>query len=106
MQAAAESISADPVNLLTLPEPVSHVLSSDAIDSYVGVVNKLTGEEVTYFSSSIRWPQQPELLVAFDREFAAANDYIFWGNGVADRGLHNASVHNRKAVLITGSGIT
>ncbi len=59
-----------------------------------------------YFSSSIRWPQVPETLVSFHREFAAANDYIFWGNGVADRGLHNATVHNRNAVLIESDQIS
>jgi hypothetical protein len=105
VQAAAETISADSVNLLTPPEPVSHTLEPDAISSYVGVVDEATGEESLYFSSRINWPQQPETLVSFHREFAAANDYIYWGNAVADRGLHNASVHNRNAVLITGSQI-
>jgi hypothetical protein len=106
VQAAAETISADSVNLLTLPEPVSHVLEPDAISSYVGVVDEVTKEESLYFSSHINWPQQQETLVSFHREFAAANDYIFWGNAVADRGLHNATVHNRSAVLITGKEIT
>jgi hypothetical protein len=106
VQAAAENISADSVNLLTPAEPVSHVLAPDAINSHVGVVDKITGKESLYFSSSINWPQSPEKLVGFHREFAAANDFIFWGNAVADRGLHNASVHNRKAVLITGAQIT
>ncbi len=106
VQAAAESISADSVNLLTPPEPVSHILKIDAIDSYVGVVDKATGEESTYFSSRIRWPQLPESLVSFHREFVAANDYIFWGNGVADRGLHNATVHNRNAVFIESDQIS
>jgi hypothetical protein len=105
VQAAAETISADSVNLLTPPEPVSHTLETDAISSYVGVVDEVTGQESLYFSSRINWPQQPEALVSFHREFAAANDYIYWGNAVADRGLHNASVHNRNAVLITGAQI-
>ncbi len=106
VQAAAESIAADSVNLLTPPEPVSHILAADAIDSYVGVVDKATDVETTYFSSRIRWPQLPESLVSFHREFVAANDYIFWGNGVADRGLHNATVHNRNAVLIESDQIS
>lgn len=106
VQAAAETISADSVNLLTPPEPVSHALEPDAISSYVGVVDEKTEEESLYFSSRINWPQQPEMLVRFHREFAAANDFIFWGNAVADRGLHNATVHNRSAVLITGKEIT
>lgn len=105
VQAAAETISADSVNLLTPPEPVSHALETDAISSYVGVVDEESRQESLYFSSRINWPQQPETLVSFHREFAAANDSIYWGNAVADRGLHNASVHNRQAVLITGGDI-
>jgi len=105
VQAAAESISADPVNLLTLPEPVSHVLASNAIESYVGLLDKATGEQTTYFSSRIRWPQLPQRLVSLHREFSAANDYIYWGNAVADRGLHNATVHNSQAVLIEADSI-
>lgn len=105
VQAAAESISADSVNLLTLPEPVSHALEPDAISSYVGVVDETTQVETLYFSSSIRWPQAPEALASFHREFAAANDFIFWGNAVSDRGLHNATVHNRSAVLIASDQI-
>ncbi|MEZ5502400.1 MAG: hypothetical protein R3E50_06970 [Halioglobus sp.] len=98
VQAAAESIAADSVNLLTLPEPVSHRLEPDAIASYVGVVDKATGAETTYFSSSIGWPQARR--VSLSREFTVANDAIFWGNGVADRGLYNATVYNRDAVLV------
>ena len=60
VQAAAESLSADSVNLVTLPEPVSHTQESDAIASYVGVEDEVSGEESTYFASRIDWPQPPE----------------------------------------------
>ncbi len=106
IQAAAENISADSVRLLTLPEPVSHVLERGAINSYVGVVEPATGEEALYFNSRIDWPQSPESRVAFDREFVAANDYIYWGNAVADRGLYNASVYNRDAVRVAPGDVT
>ncbi|MEH6589032.1 MAG: hypothetical protein V7746_02185 [Halioglobus sp.] len=100
IQAAAETIAADSVNLFTLPEPVAHELEPDAIRSYVGLKNEQTGEETLYFSSRIEWPQQPEQRAVFSRDFVAANDFIFWGNAVADRGLYNSSVHNREAVVI------
>jgi hypothetical protein len=32
--------------------------------------------------------------------FAAANDYIYWANGVADRGVYNGSVYARPVTLI------
>ena len=105
VQAAAESFAADSVNLFTPPEPVDHLLESGALNSYVGVVDDNTGEEKTYFSSSINWPQMPETLVTFDRDFVVANDYIFWGNAAADRGLYNGSVYSRDGVLIAASEV-
>ena len=100
IQAVADSISADSVNLVTLPEPVTHELEPDAIASYVGEVDPETQIESLYFSSRIDWPQSPQTLVRFHREFVVSNDYIFWGNGVADRGLYNSTVHNREGVLV------
>ncbi len=105
VQAAAASISADSVNLLTDPEPVSHELDDGRIVSYVGVEDPDTDEVSHYFTSSIVWPQQPEDREGFAREFVAANDYIYWGNGVSDRTLYNASVHNRDGVRIPDSDI-
>ncbi|MCB1706385.1 MAG: hypothetical protein KDI17_16080 [Halioglobus sp.] len=100
IEAVADSISADSVNLLTQPEPVTHELAADAIVSYVGEKDPDSGIETLYFTSSIDWPQAPETRVRFHREFVASNDYIFWGNGVADRGLYNGTVHNREGVLV------
>ncbi len=105
VQAAAASIAADSVNLLTDPEPVTHELEGGEIVSYVGVEDPDGGEDVHYFTSRIAWPQQPEDRVGFAREFVAANDYIYWGNGVSDHGLYNASVHNREGVRIPDSDI-
>ncbi|MDE0952940.1 MAG: hypothetical protein OSA45_16925 [Halioglobus sp.] len=100
VQAAADEISADSVNLLTFPEPVTHELTGSAIESYVGEVDPVTEIESLYFSSTINWPQSPETLVQFNREFVVANDFIFWGNGVADHGFYNSTVFNRDAVLV------
>jgi len=99
IQAAAESISADSVNLLTDPEPVSHRLKPDAIESYVGVVDEESGVESTYFRSTIPWPAPSRTRATFAREFAVANDFIYWGNAVADRTLYSASVYNVDAVV-------
>lgn len=105
VQAAAENVSADSVNLLTLPESVSHAFDDGDIVSYVGVEDPEGGPEQHYFSSRIAWPQDPEDRVGFAREFVAANDFIYWGNGVSDRTLYNASVHNREAVRIANEDI-
>ena len=100
IEAVADSISADSVNLLTSPEPVTHALEASAIASYVGEIDPETEIETAYFTSRIDWPQSPQNRVRFHREFVASNDYIFWGNGVADRGLYNSTVHNREGVLV------
>jgi hypothetical protein len=106
IQAAAATFTADSVNLLVPPEPVFHLLEPAAIVSYVGVEDKESGTVEEYFSSRINWPQPPETNVLLDREFVAANDYIFWGNAVADRGLYNSSVHNRPVASIAPSQIS
>jgi hypothetical protein len=100
VQAAAADMSADPVNLLTNPEPVTHELCDGRIVSHVGVAGPDGTEERSYFSSRIVWPQKPATPVAFAREFVAANDYIHWGHGVCDHTLYNASEHNRDGIKI------
>lgn len=98
IQAAAEAISADPVNLLTMPEPVRHELSESAIATYVGVAEEEL--ERSYFESEITWPLRDPTVIHTARQFVSANDRIFWGNGVADRGLYNGTVFNRDALLV------
>jgi len=113
IQAAAAMISADPVNLLTFGEPVTHVLDEaaepDAIVSYVGLVVDPGPPpiETEYFSSRINWPEPPvSSNTRLAREFVVANDYIFWGNLVADRGLYNSTFHSREVVLIDANEFT
>lgn len=107
VQAAAESIAADPVNLLTFPEPVSHTLDGGRVRSYVGELQP-GGAETLYFESSFPWPDNNAQLSGFAREFVAANDFIFWGNGIADRGVFNGTVYARQAAIINADtlGIT
>ena len=99
VQAAAENIAADPVNLLTFPEPVSHTLTAGTVNSYVGELQPGGAEEL-YFQSSFPWPDSSAEGSRFAREFVAANDFIFWGNGVADRGVFNGTVYAREADIV------
>ncbi|MAT93100.1 MAG: hypothetical protein CME59_10920 [Halioglobus sp.] len=106
VEAKAESLSADSVNLLTFGEPVSYVEENGSLNAYVGYVDPLTQIETTYFSASIPWPQPPSSYEPFERGFMTANDYVFWGNAVADRILYNSSAHNRDAAKIPAAGFT
>jgi hypothetical protein len=51
------------------------------------------------------FPQHSSTGRGFARQFVAANDFIFWGNGVADRGVFNGSVFAREATLIPDAGL-
>ncbi len=103
IQAAAQAVSADSVNLLTPAEPVRHELKANTIATYVGV--KEGEAEKTYFESAISWPLPSAVKVNTAREFTSANDYIYWGNGVADRGLYNGTVYNRQALKVPAADI-
>ena len=99
VEAVAASLAADPVNLLTFPEPVEHRYKGANVQSYVGRINA-NGSESTYFRSSFEWPQPTVSTQKLAVEFAVANDAIYWGNAVADRGVYNGSVHNRDMAVI------
>lgn len=98
IDALAEAVSADSVNGLTQPQPVSHTFAGGRIVSDAGILEN--GVERTVFSSSIPWPQTSPVIARFTREMAIGNDYIYWGNGVLDRGLYNATTFNRDAVFV------
>ncbi len=106
IEAKAENLSADSVNLLTQPEPVSYELQAGFLESYVGIVDPQTEIETTYFSASIPWPQLPSTHVPFDRFFMPANDFVFWGNAVADKTLYNSTAANRDGAVVPAGQFT
>jgi hypothetical protein len=101
IQALAAEPSLDPVDLFTAPQPISHVLDVDN-GSLVSEAMQPRGDDqmLPYFSSSIAWPQAAPQLGKTTREFAAANDFIYWRGGIADRALYSGSMHNRNVIVI------
>lgn len=98
IEAMAEGVTMDPVNLLTSGEPVTYDYQEGHL---VSTALKETEQgEVPYFSSLIKWPQQEPFTARSSREFVAANDHIFWGGGVADRGMYSGTVYNRDVTII------
>lgn len=98
IEAMADSLSMDPVNLMTAGEPVTHVHDGDVLSSEA---EKKTGAgKEPYFACRINWPQAEPIFASSAREFVSANDFIFWGGGVADRGMYSSSVYNRAVVVI------
>ncbi len=99
IDALAQSISADPVHLITPAEPMSHMFVGDQVVSTVDRFDE--GEQVSVFQSSFPLPSPSDADVArFTREMAIGNDYIYWGHGVYDRVVYNASTFNHDAYFV------
>jgi hypothetical protein len=98
IDALAESISADAVHGLTPGEPLSHAFVDDRVVSSIAKMEN--GVEKPVFWSSFPKPIRTSTNVArFTREMAIGNDYIYWGHGVRDRVLYNASTFNYDALF-------
>lgn len=106
VEALAEEVSADATNLLTPAEPLSHQLQDGNVVSSVARFDA-EGNQVPVFESSFPVPVPGEAPVArFTREMAIGNDYIYWGHGVSDRVLYNATTFNHDAHLVDVSQLT
>ncbi len=106
VEALAEEVSADATNLLTPAQPLSHELQDGNVVSSVARLDE-NGEALPVFDSSFPVPVSGEAPVArFTREMAIGNDYIYWGHGVADRVLYNATTFNHDAHLVDISQLT
>lgn len=106
VEALAEEVSADATNLLTPAEPLSHRLQDGNVVSTVARFDD-DGNQVPVFESSFPVPIPGEAPVArFTREMAIGNDYIYWGHGVSDRVLYNATTFNHDAHLVDISQLT
>jgi hypothetical protein len=105
VDALGEAVSADPLNLVTPAEPLSHAFEGDAV---VSTVERTEGDrKVPVFRSSFPKPDPATAPVArFTREMAIGNDYIYWPNGVYDRVVYNASTFNHDAYLVDPAQVT
>jgi hypothetical protein len=103
IQAAAEDVAADPVRLLTDAEPVSFALEAGELVTVVLPPEGELGVTPPDFEASIPFDGTSELTGFFSRELIAANDYIYWGNGVADRGLYTRSLTSTPVAVIPGA---
>ncbi len=97
IDALAEAVSADAVNGLTPAEPLSHEFVGNRVVSRVAKVED--GVEIPVFSSSFPRPEATAPIARFTRQMAIGNDYIYWGHGVLDRVLYNATTFNYDALF-------
>ena len=85
LEAEADKGSMDPVNIVTRAGQVSHGRSGDLVESEVIALDK------NAFRSRIRLDDSHPVVRAAP-EWIAANDYIYWRNGVCDRAWYNAQM--------------
>lgn len=101
----SEEVSADPGNLLTPAQPLSHELIDGTVVSTVERFGPDGAEPVFSVSFPVPDPEMAE-VARFTREMAIGNDYIYWEHGVSDRVLYNATTFNHDAYLVDTSQLT
>lgn len=106
IRARAAEGSLDPIGPLALPEPFSHTLGGDEVirtamkrTELQGGIPVLTSEDL--FTSSIQLPAEAQRnYVTPTTQWVAANDYIYWINGVKDRVFQNSTAHSAPMISV------
>lgn len=97
VDARSSQASMDPVDVITKKSRVEHVRDGLTVTTTVG-----PPEEA--FTSTIVLPaEQDRVYVAGAPEFGAANDLIYWGNGICDRTFYDASMAAPRQIRVTGT---
>ncbi len=106
VRARAAEGSVDPIGPLALPEPFTHSVDGAGVISTAmrrtedrGLGPVLT--PFTLFNSTITLPAAADRqFVEPTTEWVAANDFIYWLNGVNDRTFHNSTAHSAKLISV------
>lgn len=112
VRARAADGSLDPIGPLAFPEPFQHSLDPDDV-----IRTSMNATEVTetgatllpdhLFSSEVALPDPIDRnYVTPSRQWASANDLIYWMNGVADRTFYNSTAHNAPMISIDLADVT
>jgi len=98
--ARSSQTSMDPVDIITRASPVTHERRGSVIETRVGT-------DPTAFVSTIDVPPgdaAPRVSPA--PEWATANDFIYWGNGICDRTYYDAGMIDPKQRKVPTSACT
>ncbi len=112
VRARAAEGSVDPIGPLAGPEPFTHdvdaggVIRTDMKRTTPGPTGPvLTADDL--FNSTITLPDVADRHYEVPtREWVAANDFIYWLNGVNDRTFHNATAHSAPLISVDPSDVT
>jgi hypothetical protein len=98
LEANSDSRSLDPVNLFTKADQLEHRMNGGMLSSLA--TSTISGE----FTSKVRLDDsQP--VANIDPGWIAANDFIYWRNGICDRTWYDASLFNASVRSIPAQDI-
>jgi hypothetical protein len=111
VRARAADGSVDPIGPLAGPEPFQHLLDGDVIRTDMQrTIPGPTGPVLTpdpLFNSTITLPDPADRQFQVPaREWVAANDFIYWLNGVNDRTFHNSTAHSAPLISVDLADVT
>lgn len=94
VEAGSSEYSMDPVDIITRKSRVEHALTDNSVHTTVSSLNgQLFNAEVALGESLSAVKLHPE--------WVAANDYIYWRNGVCDHTFYNTGLADPKARLLS-----
>ena len=93
VEAWSSNLSMDPIHIFTKGATVVHERDGNLINTQIG-------EGESAFTSKIEIPASEE-PVTLSEEWVAANDYIYWRNGICDRTFYNAGLAHAKQLCIS-----
>lgn len=86
--ARSSEVSMDPVDIITRPSTVEHARIGDTITTRIG-------DDPEALRCTIELPEGDRApRVIPHAEWVAANDYIYWCNGIRDRTWYDAGMHD------------
>ena len=98
--ARSSQTSMDPVDIITRASTVIHERRGSVVETRVGA-------GLTAFVATIDVPPGDAApRVAPAPEWATANDFIYWGNGICDRTYYDAAMVDSKQRKVPSSGFT
>lgn len=83
-EARSSQFAIDPVDIITKKYKIEHSVKGDTIHTFT------TTKDNSHFRASTPVPNNGNAeIVSVAKEWIAANDEIYWGNGIIDRAFYN-----------------
>lgn len=98
--ARSSQVSMDPVDVITRASTVEHARTGSTITTQVG-------DDPSAWRGTIEVPDGDGApLVSPAPEWAGANDYIYWANGICDRTWYDSGMHDPRVRRVPVDSVT